>query len=85
MSADEARELDETEYWEHELVGCRAVLPDGTDVGEVTDVIVRPVQDLLEIETPGGTRLIPFVEAIVREVDRDGRRIMVDPPAGLLD
>ena len=85
VGADEARELEETEYWEHELVGCRAVLPDGTDVGEVSDVIVRPVQDLLEIETSGGPRLIPFVEAIVLEVDREARRVVLDPPAGLLD
>ena len=85
VSANEARELDDTEYWEHELVGCRAVLGDGTDVGEVTEVIVRPVQDLLQIQTAGGPRLIPFVEAIVVEVDPAGRRVVLDPPAGLLE
>ena len=85
VNADEARELEDTEYWEHELVGCRAVLSDGTEVGEVSDVIVRPVQDLLEIRTTGGPRLIPFVEAIVVEVDREGRRVVLDPPSGLLD
>lgn len=85
MSSEVARELEDTEYWEHELVGCRAFLLDGTEVGEVTDVIVRPAQDLLEIETGHGRRLIPFVEAIVREVDPQQRRVVLDPPAGLLD
>lgn len=85
VSSEEARELDDAEYWEHELVGCRAVLVDGTDVGEVTDVIVRPVQDLLEVETERGRRLIPFVEAIVVKVDPQERRVIVDPPPGLLE
>lgn len=84
VGADEARKLDGSEFWEHEVIGCRALLTDGTDVGEVVDVIVRPVQDLLEIETDSGRHLIPFVEAIVVEVDPHNRRVVLDPPEGLL-
>lgn len=85
VSPDEGRDLEEAEYWEHEIVGSSVVLADGTAVGEITDVIVRPAQDLLEIATPKGPRLVPFVEDIVTAVDRDGRRVVIDPPAGLLD
>jgi 16S rRNA processing protein RimM len=84
VDPSETRELDETEYWESDLVGCRVVLADGTEVGEVSDVIVRPAQDLLQIETPGGQRLVPFVEEIVTEVDPEGQRVVIDPPEGLL-
>lgn len=79
------RELEESEFWESDLVGCRVVLADGTDVGQVSDVIVRPAQDLLQVETARGQRLIPFVEDIVSEVDAGDRRVVVDPPEGLLD
>ena len=85
VDPEDARELDDTEYWEHEIVGSAVVLPDGTEVGEVTDVIVRPAQDLLEVATRRGPRLIPFVEEIVTSVDRDARRVVIDPPDGLLD
>lgn len=85
VDADDARELGGSEFWEHELVGSSVVLVDGTAVGRVTDVIVRPAQDLLEVETDGGTRLVPFVDEIVTEVDRSERRVVLDPPAGLLD
>ncbi len=85
VPADAVRELGESEYWEHDIIGCSVHLPDGTDVGTVADVIVRPAQDLLEIDTPAGSRLVPFVEAIVKEVDLDGRRVLVDPPEGLFD
>lgn len=79
------RQLDESEFWEADLIGCTVVLTDGSEVGEVTDVIVRPAQDLLQIETPRGERLVPFVGEIVTEVDAQGRRIVMDPPQGLLD
>ena len=42
--------------------------------------------DLLEVELSDGRRvLVPFVEAIVPEVDLDGGWIRLTPPPGLLD
>jgi 16S rRNA processing protein RimM len=79
------RDLDGSEFWESDLVGCGVLLTDGTEVGEVSDVIVRPAQDLLQIETPRGQRLVPFVGEIVTEVNAETRRITIDPPEGLLD
>lgn len=79
------RELDEAEYWESDVVGSVVFLADGSEIGRITDVIVRPAQDLLEVETASGRHLIPFVEAIVTEVDTEARRVVIDPPAGLLD
>jgi 16S rRNA processing protein RimM len=57
-------------------------------VGTVTDVLHHG-QDLLVV-TGSGSRagaeiLIPFVGAIVTEVDLEARLVRVDPPAGLLD
>lgn len=85
VGADEARELEDSEYWERDVVGCDVYLADGTNVGHVTDVIVRPAQDLLEVETATGRHLVPFVEAIVTDIDIEARRIVLDPPAGLWD
>lgn len=85
VDPSDARELDESEFWEGDLVGCRVVLADGTDIGEVSDVIVRPAQDILQIETARGQRLVPFVGDIVTEVDAERRRVTIDPPEGLLD
>ncbi len=85
VAPEETRDLEDAEYWVHEVVGCDVVLSDGTPVGSVADVIVRSAQDLLEIDTAKGSRLVPFVDAIVVEVDRDARRVIIDPPAGLLD
>lgn len=84
VSSEDVRELDEDEYWEHDLVGCVVVEPDGAEVGPVTDVI-HGAQDLLEVETAHGPRLIPAVKEIVKSVDVAARRIEADIPEGLLD
>jgi 16S rRNA processing protein RimM len=57
----------------------------GDDVGEVTDVLHLPDQDLLVIGRGGAEVLVPFVTAIVPEVDLSAGRVVIDPPRGLLD
>lgn len=79
-------DADEDEGWrEEDLLGFEVVLVDGSPLGTVSALHVRPVQDLLEVRTAGGEVLVPFVEELVPEVDEDARRIVVDPPPGLLE
>lgn len=73
-------------WYEEELVGLAVLLPDGTPVGAVSGLQVGAAQDLLVVEVTGGaTAYLPFVEAIVPVVDVAAGRVVVDPPAGLLD
>jgi 16S rRNA processing protein RimM len=81
-----ADDEDEESWYERDLVGLRAVTVDGAEVGEVTALQSRPAQDLLVIRLADGREaLVPFVKAIVPEVDIAGGRVLLDPPAGLLD
>ena len=74
------------EYYDSNLEGCAVVLVDGTPVGLVAEVVHLPAQDLLVVHTPDDRDvLVPFVSAIVPDVDVVARRIVIDPPAGLLD
>jgi 16S rRNA processing protein RimM len=77
---------DPDEFRDHELIGLSVRTPDGALVGVVTDVL-HPGQDVLVIQrADGGDEcLVPFVKAIVPEVDVDARLLVIDPPAGLLD
>ncbi len=79
------RELRPDEYWEHDLVGCRAVDAEGRELGRIESLIPGAAQDLLSLETPRGERLVPVVKDIVIEVDLGDRRVTLDPPPGLLD
>ncbi len=59
----------------------------GDPVGVVTDVL-HYGQNLLVVrrqDAPGGEALVPFVKAIVPEVDLQAGVVVIDPPPGLLD
>lgn len=82
----EEESSDEDDAWYlHELIGLTAERPDGTPVGEVVGLEHPPAHDLLVIAQTGGQKArIPFVEAIVPDVDVAGGRVVIDPPHGLL-
>ncbi|MBM0207484.1 ribosome maturation factor RimM [Micromonospora sp. STR1s_5] len=85
-SADVTPPDDPEEFHDHQLVGLAVVTPAGERLGEVARIDHAPSSDLLVLRRPEGrTALIPFVRAIVPEVDLAGGRVIVDPPAGLLD
>lgn len=84
VEAGETRTLDENEFWHDDLAGC-SVMVHGTQVGVVSGVLAGPVQDLLQVETDRGLRLVPLVKEIVTSVDVSEKRIELDPPEGLLD
>lgn len=85
-SADVAPPEDPEEWSDHQLVGLAVVTRDGERLGEVARIDHAPASDLLVLRRPEGrTALIPFVTAIVPEVDLAGGRVVVDLPGGLLD
>ncbi|GAA4074769.1 ribosome maturation factor RimM [Actinomadura miaoliensis] len=76
---------DPDEFHDQELIGLAVVTVDGTEVGTVAEVRHHG-QDLLVVRrTGGGEALVPFVAALVPEVDVPGGRLRIDPPPGLLD
>jgi 16S rRNA processing protein RimM len=84
---------DPDEFRDHELIGMSVRTVGGDAVGVVTDVL-HYGQDLLVIRRdPAGTSasygaseaMVPFVQAIVPDVDVKARVIVIDPPPGLID
>ncbi len=84
-SAELAPTGDPDEFHDHELTGLAAVTVDGDPVGVVAEVRHHG-QDLLVIKSSAGDELlVPFVAAIVPEVDVAAGRLVIDPPPGLLE
>jgi 16S rRNA processing protein RimM len=77
---------EEDAWFDHQLVGLD-VVRDGDVVGRVIRVDHLPAQDLLIVKMSGDARevLVPFVKAIVPEVDTAAGRVVVTPPAGLFE
>jgi len=72
-------------YFNHELVGAMVSTTSGDSLGEVDDILETAAGNLLVVRARQGEILLPATRAIVREVDVRGRRIVVDPPPGLVE
>lgn len=72
-------------YYFGDLVGCDVVTERGDVVGRVARVYDGAAQAVLGVEGLRGEVLIPLAQEICREVDVTARRIVIAPPAGLLE
>ena len=81
----ELEELAEGEIFYHQLLGMEVRTVEGEEVGRVVEVYELQPADLLAVRGPRGLRHIPMLKNVVREVDVEGRRLVIDPPDGLLD
>lgn len=68
--------LPEDSYYVADLIGLAVLDENDVRVGCVRDVLPGPANDVLELDT--GV-LLPLVEDCVREVDLEGRRILLNP------
>ena len=73
------------EYHFQQLIGSKVLLPDGSKLGLVSEIVQLPGQDLLSVSTQKGEVLIPMVKQIIISIDVDKKIIKIDPPEGLLD
>ena len=84
IAHDETPE-DPEEYYDHQLVGLDVVDLDGSLLGTVKALVHGSAQDLLTVRTPDGRdTLVPFVSALVPEVDLAAGRIVVADRPGLV-
>ena len=72
--------LGDDEMYAIDLIGFSVVDTAGTVRGEVEDVEEAGAQDLLRLK---GGRLVPL--ALVKEVEEEARRIVIDAPEGLFE
>lgn len=76
--------LPEGRYYRHQLLDCEVVTVEGRLVG-VVEGFDGADADRLAVRGPAGEVLVPLVEPIVVAIDIAARRIVIDPPEGLLE
>jgi 16S rRNA processing protein RimM len=85
VRADSLDPLPENTFYHHDLIGCEVHSRTGDRVGTVLAVEGTLEMSRLVVGGTAGEVLIPLVADICVEVDVRARRIVVDPPAGLLE
>ncbi|EMR07541.1 Ribosome maturation factor rimM [Bhargavaea cecembensis DSE10] len=85
VSEADLGELEEGEFYHHEIIGCTVVDQDGREIGKVTEVLETGANDVWAVKPPEGKmHYIPYIEHVVLEVDPENGRIVIDPIEGLL-
>lgn len=72
-------------FYRHDLIGCRVETTTGQDVGIVDDVEGTVGRSRLVVNGANGEILIPLASEICRTIEPAGKRIVIDPPEGLLE
>jgi 16S rRNA processing protein RimM len=83
---EQARALDEDEYFLHDLVGLTLVDAQGRERGVVTGTLEGGGGILLSVKRADGkTFELPFAADLCTEIDLPGRKMVVALPEGLDD
>ncbi len=78
LPKDEMWEQPEGTYFIRDLIGMAVQTAEGTLIGELSDVIQNPAQDIYEIKkVGGGSFLLPAVSAFILDVDTASRLMTV--------
>jgi 16S rRNA processing protein RimM len=86
VPGEEAFPAPEGFYYSHRVEGWHCEDAAGRPLGTVAGLEQTVSGPLLTVSTPSGKGvLVPFVAAIVIEVDEDGHRIVLEPPDGLFE
>jgi 16S rRNA processing protein RimM len=79
-------QLPSDEFYDWELEGCSVETAGGAAVGKVREVIRTGGVELLVVtDDDRSEQFIPMTQSIVIDVDVAGKKILIDPPEGLLD
>jgi len=83
---EEARELEQDEYFLHDLVGLTLVDTEGKERGVVTDTYEGGGGILLSVKRPDGREFeLPFAADLCTEIDLEAKRMVVALPEGIED
>ena len=86
ITEDDLPELPEGQYYVRDLIGMSVTEEDGNLLGHVTDVLQNTAQDIFEVESENGKKLlIPKVDQFVLDIDAEKREITIRLIEGMLD
>lgn len=77
--------LTGNQFYFHEVKGFRVVDDQYGDIGVIESIIEYPAQPLFQIMNGTTEILIPVLDQVIKEVDRDNKTIYISAPNGLID
>ncbi|WP_135547104.1 ribosome maturation factor RimM [Paenibacillus cymbidii] len=86
VKEEDLLELEEDEYYYHEIVGCDVVTEDGEKLGTITEILSPGANDVWVVERPKGKPvLLPVIDDVLISVDIAAKTVTVRLMEGLID
>lgn len=86
INESQLTDLDEGEFYFHEIIGCTVFTDEGEEVGIIREILTPGANDVWVVKRSSGKDvLIPYIEQIVKEVDIEAQKVIITPMEGLLD
>ncbi len=84
LPAQDLPELEDGDYFLHELIGLEVIDQNDASIGSVISFFDQTPQEMIEVDHQGKRLLLPLTEEIVNEIDIDGGKIKVTLPEGYI-
>lgn len=83
----EQGDLEEGEYYYHQIIGCKVITTDGTELGIINDILSPGANDVWVVKpfNKGKDILIPYIKSVVLDVDTSNKIITINVIEGLLE
>jgi 16S rRNA processing protein RimM len=85
LSNEYLPELDEKDYYIHDLVGCMVIDENLGEIGTVREVNIATAQRLLMIGDEINEKIVPLIDQFVLDINKTEKIIKTNLPEGLLD
>ncbi|MHA6251318.1 ribosome maturation factor RimM [Oceanobacillus sp. CAU 1775] len=83
---DQLTDLDENEFYYYEIIGCEVFTSSGEKLGKVKEILAPGANDVWVVERKGmKDALIPYIDQVVKDININDKRIVIEPMEGLLD
>ena len=78
ITREQAVPLKKDEYFICDLIGCQVVTEDGTEVGELTEVLQTAANDVFVVQGKGKKEiLVPYIDDCVKSVSMEEKKVTV--------
>ncbi|MFD1038009.1 ribosome maturation factor RimM [Virgibacillus byunsanensis] len=86
ITEEQLTELEEDEFYYHEIIGCVVHTTDGEKLGVIKEILSPGANDVWVVKPEKGKDiLIPYIEDVVKEIDVTSKKVIIEPMEGLLD
>ena len=86
IDSTEVGELEENEFYFHEIIGCQVFDENDKNLGEIIDILTPGANDVWVIKGENGKEiLIPYIEDVVKKIDITSKKVNIEVMEGLID